>query len=94
MEFGDLSENPFARVARKEKNTRRRALVRAFQVFVLVTIATGGVLVLANQSQRWLAGRLLAYFDGRCSSEKVSRLRQRAELGASGSQPLVDSMAD
>ena len=58
MEFGDLSENPFARVARKEKNTRRRALVRAFQVFVLVTIATGGILVLANQSKRWLAGRL------------------------------------
>ena len=94
MEFGDLSENPFARVARKEKNTRRRALVRAFQVFVLVTIATGGVLVLANQSQRWLAGRLLADFDGLGSSEKVSRLGQLAELGAFGIQPLVNSMAD
>ena len=94
MEFGDLSENPFARVARKEKNTRRRALVRAFQVFVLVTIATGGILVLANQSKRWLAGRLLADFDGLGASQKIDRLAQIAELGVFSVEPLVSSMAD
>ena len=94
MEFGDLSENPFARVSRKEKNTRGRALVRAFQVFVLVTIATGGILVLANQSKRWLAGRLLADFDGLGTSQKIDRLGQLAELGLFGVEPLVNSMAD
>jgi len=94
MEFGDLSENPFARVARKERNTRRRALVRALQVFVLVTIATGGILVLASQSKRWLAGRLLADFDGLATSQKIDRLGQLAELGAFSVEPLVNSMAE
>lgn len=94
MEFGDLSENPFARVARKEKNTRRRALVRSFQVFVLVTIATGGIFVLANQSKRWLAGRLLADFDSLGAVEKIDRLSQLAEFGAFSVEPLVNSMAD
>lgn len=94
MEFGDLSENPFARVSRKEKNTRRQALVRAFQVFVLVTIVTGGILVLANQSKRWLAGRLLADFDGLASSQKIDRLGQLAELGVFSVEPLVKSMTD
>ncbi len=94
MEFGDLSENPFARVARKEKNTRRRALVRAIQVFVLVTIATGGILALASQSKRWLAGRLLADFDGLGTSQKIERLGQIAELGVFSVEPLVNSMAD
>ncbi len=94
MEFGDLSENPFARVAVKEKHKRHRALVRAFQVFVLVAIATGGILVLANQSKHWLAGRLLADFDGLGASQKVARLGQLAELGVFGVEPLVNSMAD
>lgn len=94
MEFGDLSENPFARVSVKEKNTRRRALVRAFQVFVLVTVATGGILVLANQSKRWLAARLLADFDGLGASLKIDRLGQLAELGVFSIEPLANSMAD
>ena len=94
MEFGDLSENPFAGVARKEKNSRRRALVRAFQVFVLVTVATGGVLLLANQSKRWLAGRLTADFETLGTSQKIERLGQLAELGVFSVEPLVNSMAD
>lgn len=94
MEFGDLSENPFAGVARKEKSLRRRALVRAFQVFVLVTVATGGVLLLANQSKRWLAGRLTADFETLGTSQKIERLGQLAELGVFSVEPLVNSMAD
>lgn len=94
MEFGDLSENPFARVARREKNTRRRAVVRAFQVFVLVTIATGGMLVLADQSKRWLAAHLLADFDDLGAKQKIERLGQVAELGIFGVEPLVNSMTD
>ena len=94
MEFGDLSENPFSRVARKQKNTRRRSLVRAFQVFVLVTIATGGILVLANQSKRWLAQRLLVDFDGLAAGQKIDRLGQLADLGAFSVEPLANSMAD
>ncbi len=94
MEFGDLSENPFARVSSREKKSRRRALVRALQVFVLVTIATVVVLVLANQSKRWLASRLTADFATLEPPRKIERLAQLAELGGIGVEPLVNSMAD
>lgn len=94
MEFGDLSENPFARVSSREKKSRRRALVRALQVFVLVTIATVVVLILANQSKRWLASRLTADFATLEPPRKIERLAQLAELGGIGVEPLVNSMAD
>jgi hypothetical protein len=94
MEFGDLSENPFARVSRKAKTSRRRAVVRAFQVFVLVSLATGGVLLLANQSKRWMIGRLTADFETLGATEKISRLKQLADLGVFSVEPLVNSMTD
>jgi hypothetical protein len=94
MEFGDLSENPFARVSRKAETSRRRALLRAFQVFVLVSVATGGVLLLANQSKRWLVGRLTADFETLGKTEKVARLKQLADLGVFSVEPLVNSMTD
>ena len=94
MEFGDLSENPFARVSRKAKTSRRRAVVRAFQVFVLVSLATGGVLLLANQSKRWLVGRLTADFETLGATDKIARLKQLADLGVFSVEPLVNSMTD
>jgi len=94
MEFGDLSENPFARVSHKAKTSRRRALLRAFQVFVLVSVATGGILLLANQSKRWLVGRLTADFETLGKTEKVARLKQLADLGVFSVEPLVNSMTD
>ena len=79
MEFGDLSDNPFARVSQKEKVSGRRSLLRAFQVFVLATVARSRPIV-ANQSKRWVAGRLTADFDS-LSCRKILRLNQLEDLG-------------
>ena len=94
MEFGDLSENPFALSARKEKSSRRQALIRAFQIFVVVALATGAVVMLSNQSKRWLAGRLTFDFETLGASAKSERLSQIAELGVFSVEPLVNSMVD
>ena len=94
MEFGDLSENPFAVSARKEKSSQRRDLVRAFQIFVVVALATGAVVILSNQRQSWLASRLTADFQNLGATEKSERLSQIAELGVFSVEPLVNSMVD
>ena len=94
MEFGDLSDNPFARVSQKEKVSGRRSLLRAFQVFVLATVAAGAVLIVTNQSKRWVAGRLTADFDSLSPAEKILRLNQLEDLGPFGVEPLVLSLAD
>jgi len=94
MEFGDLTENPFALSARKEKSSKRRALVRAFQMFVLVALATSAVVILSNQSQRWIAGSLTSDFQALNAMEKTERLSQLADLGVYSVEPLVTSMVD
>jgi len=87
MEFGDLSDNPFARVSQKEKVSGRRSLLRAFQVVVLAIVAAGAVLIVANQSKRWVAGRLTADFDSLSPAEKILRLNQLEDLGPFGVEP-------
>lgn len=94
MEFGQITDNPFAAKPRRERPPSREAFVSAIKFLLLIAIAVAGTLMITAQSRRWLVARLTADFGAAAPAEKQTRLIQLAHLGTAGIQPLVAALAD
>ena len=94
MEFGDLSDNPFAIELNKPKTSRQRSVGAAVKFLLLVAVCLAATLVIGNQSRRWLVHRLTHDFDSLSSQAKQARLIQIADLDALAIEPLVKTLVD
>lgn len=94
MEFGDLSDNPFAVELSKPKISRRKSAGSALKVLILVAVCLAVTLLIGNQSRRWLVHRLTHDFDSLSGEAKQARLIQIADLDMLAIEPLVKTLAD
>jgi len=94
MEFGQISDNPFAPKSRPAARPNRRAFGSAIKFLLLVAVCLAGTLVITTQSRRWLVQQLTADFASLSPEAKQARLIQLADLGTAGIEPLVAAMAD
>jgi hypothetical protein len=94
MDFGDLSDNPFALELSKPKHSRRKSVVSALKFLLLVAGCLAVTLLISSQSRRWLVHRLTHDFDSLSGQAKQARLIQIADLDALAIEPLVKALAD
>tara|TARA_R110002049_G_scaffold2750_4_gene21939 strand:+ start:97040 stop:98371 length:1332 start_codon:yes stop_codon:yes gene_type:complete len=86
--------NPFAFAVQTARPAGRRSLVSALKFLLVVAIAFSAVLLVGNQSRRWLVQRLTHDFEELSSAEKQSRLSQLHALGTPAIGPLVGALCD
>ncbi len=94
MDFGDLSDNPFALELSKPKHSRRKSVMSALKFLLLVAVCLAVTLLISSQSRRWLVHRLTHDFDSLSGEAKQARLIQIADLDAFAIEPLVKTLVD
>lgn len=94
MEFGDLSDNPFALDLTQAKSSHRKSVVSALKFLSLVAVCFVVIVVISSQSHRWLVHRLTHDLDSLEGDAKLARLVQIADLDDAAIHPLVKSLAD
>src|SRR6056297_3176631 len=94
MDFGDLTDNPFASAADPDRKSAAARLRTALKTILLIAAGLAATIFISTQSQRWLLSRYIEDFEQLDSPQKRQRLIQIAELGSIAIDPLVFAMAE
>jgi len=88
------TSNLFKLAEHPARPPRRKQLVSALKLLLLIVVAFSITIAIASQSRRWLVQRLTHDFATLSSTDKQHRLAQLAKLGLPALEALVDALAD